>query len=131
MHHRIHDIRDMYNLDTEEDVSKFLNDKAERLHRRGYKLENQGSLQAYINDGRWVASCSRCNSGIACSPGRNENMCLECGSMYEIIFPSNWRAVENVLLERKMQNRNWHFGETVAELKAENDKHGVQKPTAL
>lgn len=47
------------------------------------------------------------------------------GSAYEIIFPADKAKIEAVLRARPVTARNWHEGETVADLIAENAERGI------
>jgi hypothetical protein len=98
-----------------------------------------GTLQAYVNRGRWVADCLNCSNGILIHPEWPEASCLGTGCFYvftSIAVPTEWRRIEAVLLKRPMRYQHWlcaaqrtkWFGrgttlpdETVDELTAENE----------
>jgi len=86
-----------------------------------------GSVQAYVNHGRWVADCPM----LACYGARmvSDTHPMQCGSCgggpYRVLFPQQRAAIEAVLLKRPDdRNQNW-AGETLAALRAENRAHGV------
>lgn len=84
------------------------------------------TVTPYINQGRWVADCPNCGSGIACWDRNPEACCLgnRCGHVYTVAWqPAAVRAeVERVLAVRLEDHQNWEAqrGETVEELKIEN-----------
>jgi hypothetical protein len=83
-------------------------------------------LVPFVSLGAWVGQCL-CGAGVACHPGWPEARCFACGSVYvAIAWPADRAAIEAALLRRpRMENRNWHQPETVADLLAENIAHGV------
>lgn len=85
------------------------------------------TVLAYVNEDRWVASCPNCNSGMACTPGI-EAVCLDCGSIYSVEFPSQKQIeqAEKILEVRPVRNRNWFPEiEKIADLKKENKEKGL------
>ena len=82
-----------------------------------------GGIAAYINHSRWVADCPNCNAGIACHPGVSDAVCLECGERYRVAFPRDREGIEAVLLQRRKANRHWYPGETIDDLRRENEAH--------
>ena len=100
------------------------------LHTRRLELIDEIStvLRAYVNHGRWVADCPACNGGVL-GPNPQDGgtaPCLDCGHLYTIAYPQEWRAIQALLVRRpRMENRNWRPGETCALLRAENLEHGV------
>ena len=88
------------------------------------------AVRAYVNHGRWVASCE-CGGAEVVSSGDPFFMCLSCyneadgGKLRRVLFPRNRSALEGVLLGRKEPgSRNWEVGETVADLKRQNSARG-------
>lgn len=81
-------------------------------------------LPAYVSDGRWVADCVRCASGVACWPENPRGCCLACGAVYTVVFPpaADIARAERVLDARPAGAANWRpdLGEDVADLKVEN-----------
>ncbi len=83
------------------------------------------TVAAYVSDGRWVADCVRCASGVACWPANPKACCLACGALYSVDYPPAAAIVkaEAVLDARAVSGQqNWRpdRGETVADLKVEN-----------
>ena len=98
----------------------------------------QNQVFATINEGRWIAECPTHDGGaIVVSQTQPYFLCPTCGSpenagnWYHIIFPSDKRVIENLLLKRPAKdnfqaiNRNWKPGETIADLQRENNEHGI------
>lgn len=87
-------------------------------------------LKAYVNEGRWVADCPRCNGGIAVWAGMPDAACYDCGRIFsDIKFPKDRDRVraERVLSKRK-STRRMHWdpdNESVEDLKVENAVQGV------
>ena len=85
------------------------------------------SLAAYVNEGRWVADCPNCGSGIALDRDWADGRCLGLayGFVYPITWPSNADAIESALIVRNRLNQSWVTTETVSDLHAENTAHGL------
>lgn len=85
------------------------------------------TIDAYINESRWVADCPNCNGGIAAWPENEKGCCLDCGYVFSVAFPSSKdiREAEDALLARPERNRNWlPASESVSDLKTENTRKG-------
>lgn len=86
-----------------------------------------GILEAEINHGRWIVKCE-CN-GAEKAWEEGLFMCLSClngahkHQYRKVVFPEQRVDIESVLLCRPIPNRNWHPGEIVDQLKAENEEH--------
>ncbi len=108
---------------------------------------------AYVNHGRWVAECATpgCPGAERKWPGfavkettvvdpltgnRFTRLfgisadgwlhCANCGQLSRVQFPSEADQIEEVLSMRPVpETRNWMPGETLADLTAENEAHGV------
>jgi len=119
---------DMYRLPTEADCDAFA---ALMICIRKLEPHDGGEVSAHISAGRWAADCTECNSGMACSPGRDYTACIDCGALYSIRFPTDGNKVEAILLKRRLDNQNWHPGETIGDLESENTIRGVNNPLAL
>lgn len=107
------------------DFEQMNNETAARHGKVGKKAQDQ--VSAYINHSRWVADCPNCNAGIACLPGVNQIVCLECGERYDVAWPADREGIESALLCRPQRNRHWRPGESVKDLKRENKQYGVGK----
>lgn len=111
---------------------------ARHLSRSGITpWDHDEPVTAYVNRGRWVASCVECGGGMACWSEMDHTQCLDCGARYRVDFPEDADEAARILVERTIEHRNWfpvditvggmeHKGETVADLKAENALHGVR-----
>ena len=84
-----------------------------------------------VNHGRWVAYCPNCNGSENVGTDDPVMMCFSCGNYHlagklaPVQFPTERRAIEQLLVERPRQNQNWTPDEDVAKLAAENAEHGV------
>lgn len=84
-------------------------------------------LKARVNHGRWLVDCE-CN-GAELAWDEGVFMCLSCfnaGHEHKYrtaIFPRNRKAIELLLMGRPVENRNWYPGESLAQLRAENEAH--------
>lgn len=97
----------------------------------------QGTVDAYINQGRWIAECPIGHGDAVCASesfpfflctagGMAENS----GNWYNVRYPANKRAIEQELEKRMAvhpfkaaQARNWKPGETLKDLQDENKAH--------
>ena len=84
-------------------------------------------ILAYVNQGRWIAKCECGGAEIIWSEGLF--MCQSCwNSAYKhnfrpVVFPEQRAEIEYILDMRPLMNRHWLLGETIAQLKAENEEH--------
>ncbi len=95
------------------------------------------TLVPYIDSGRWVADCvermpqsgSPCRAGIAADPEMGVALCFGCGAVYtRLSWPVGAQQAETILMRRPDPNlRNFHPGETVAGLQAENVVLGIKE----
>ena len=99
-------------------------------------------VRAYVNHGRWVADCVRefCNNAMRLEPRQAAYRCSNCGLDAAIEWPADADEIWRVLERRPVpQTRNWFpaghdlavragcpHGQTVADLLAENEEHGVK-----
>ncbi len=99
--------------------------------------QNQGTVNATINQGRWIAECpAGCGNAIVVSQAFPYYICVDCGSdendgnWYNVIFPRTKKAIETELLKRSAKKpfwadtRNWTT-ESLATLREENRVLGV------
>jgi hypothetical protein len=88
-------------------------------------------LPVRVNHGRWVVDCPVCLSAQLASFTEQRFLCAECGNVsvggkwLSIVWPPDAVAIENALVIRPTENRNWLPGETVADLRRENTGHGI------
>lgn len=128
----IRDQRHIYGLDADADpqhVEAFWTDWGRRkgFPNRGMARDlarSDQTLPAYINLGRWCASCPGCNGGVAAWWGNPNGCCLDCGTVYAIEFPAELAEIEEALTSRPPKHRNWRPGMDVADLKVGNIKRG-------
>lgn len=74
---------------------------------------------ARVDWGRWVADCP-CRAGVAVHPEWATTGCLECGRILNVTVPSEFRDIEDALLERSEDSqRHWDPSKTVETLRAE------------
>ena len=120
-HHRVKSAEEYLSRHTQK-----MNEKA----RRGSQFrvhEDPEPLTAYVNGGNWIVRCS-CGAGNATDPQWRIACCYGCGAIHRTIaFPPSAALSEGVrlLLDRPVANRNWEPGETVDDLRRENDEHGL------
>lgn len=79
-------------------------------------------LTAYCSDNRWVADCPECNGGVSCWDENPHGCCLDCGHVYVVKFPKDYKIAAALLEQRPPGARHWHphRGETVDQLAEEN-----------
>lgn len=85
-----------------------------------------GKIAARVNHGRWIVECpqDRCGGAQLASQIDLRFVCVECGAgPYKVVWPKTRAAIEEALEPRPEANRNWHPGETVKDLHAENAGH--------
>jgi hypothetical protein len=88
--------------------------------------ESDERIAAHIGHGRWLVDCPHCPHYVLMAWPKNERaFCTGCGTTYLVDFPDDYAEVERILLFRSVENRNWTPGETIAELRAENEAHGL------
>ena len=85
----------------------------------------RGKVEAYVNEGRWIAECPEeyCNGAEFVDPDWPVMVCSGgCGSgPFGVVFPKERENLTAVLVRRPVPaTRNWAPGETVLGLKAEN-----------
>ena len=98
---------------------------------RPFPATFKGNVEAVINHGRYIVNCPNgCGGASVVSIKDSYFVCVECGSpendglFYNVKFPGQKARIEELLLKRPIQNRNW-IKETVAELEDENRVKGV------
>lgn len=97
--------------------------------------EPSGSaLLAVVDANRWIVHCLTCNGAEFAWKTTHMFMCVTCWNgtndfMFRPVdFPKRMKAIERVLMARpNPASRNWLPSETVADLEAENEKHGLPK----
>lgn len=106
--------------------------KAEALARFfEFNEEMRGTVAAEVCRGRWLARCPCCAGAEEASYIVPVFYCLSCGNalndgcVMTVEFPEGREALEELLLKRNIENRNWRAGETVELLQKENEEHGL------
>jgi hypothetical protein len=123
---------------TQAELQKRHERKVAELRRMGERVSvhpNRTAVTARINEGRWLFDCVEldCGSGVLAHPEWQIGRCFGCGAVYtQIAFPSDWQAVEKVLLQRaRTATRNWEPASSLDDLRQENADHGIVPPTPL
>ena len=87
-------------------------------------------LKACVNRGRWLIQCECDGAEYAFEEGLF--MCQSCWNTNHqhkyrrFVFPKGREAIEWILMVSPLPNRNWLLGETLAQLKAENEAHTLE-----
>lgn len=82
-------------------------------------------IQPVIQQGRWLVPCP-CGNFPSYDPEWQLAVCLDCAAIYKSAPPCDWREIEACLMRRpNAENRNMEHDETLADLRRENDEHGL------
>ena len=91
-------------------------------------------LPAIVNANRWIVECPVCNGAEFAWKEWPLFLCATCWNgangyaFRPVVFPDDVEAIERVLMARPVPDRrNWLPGESVADLMAENEAHGLPK----
>ena len=91
--------------------------------------DSHESIQVFVDHGRWVVNCPRCNSAQLAYASDPRFLCAECHNggvgWLTVEWPERVADIERALMRRPTENRNWQPGETPAALLAENRLHGI------
>lgn len=111
---------------------KYLKDQQEKFRRAGTTVNLHGiddpsgdPVKAFIHQGQWVAQCEDCNGASFIDPDEPVFFCFGCGNRRNggncrpVEVPANWREIEQVLLERPVED--------VAGL-TDNERVGMARP---
>lgn len=95
------------------------------LTKHGIRTFQGGTVDAYLNHGRWVADCP-CNGAELVAPGL-EMVCGSCGAVHQVRFPkkSDRQKIEAACGKRPVLHQNWSPAESVGELEAQNIENGI------
>lgn len=101
-----------------------------------FETKVAGSVDCYVNHGRWVADCPAGDGGaLLVSADEPLFWCLVCGNKanggawYVVRFPQDAEQIEALLSARSNRNnRNWGLAEDVAVIAAENAERGIKEP---
>lgn len=153
----------------------YIKKQQRKIHMRGIPLNIEWKVQgkpvfARIWQGQWIADCEYCNGASFVDPDEPIFFCFGCANrvngmhLRPVEFPSDWKEIEKVLLERPVDDvrgltdneragmarpllyldrgngepllpltRSWIPGETIEELRAQQDnlieqwKKGLRK----
>lgn len=89
------------------------------------------SIAAYANHGRWVVACPDCDGAQIACPDDRRFMCNECGNVSigglwrPVVWPKDRAKIDALLNLRPRNNQHWVPGETLADLREENESNGV------
>lgn len=112
------------------------------------QLVESGRRHAYVSGGWWLVRCAEqqadgswgpgCRNCPHAETGSNLAVCLNCGRVYDVVFPADRAEAEAALLERPVPRTRsyfWHKShplhltggkpEKAATLHAENAKNGI------
>lgn len=95
------------------------------------EISTEAVGHAIVRQRRWVVLCPWCPSAQYAHTTDKRFFCVECGNAavggkwVAVEWPPNPEEIERTLMVRPSDNRNWEWGETVADLVAENFEHGV------
>lgn len=118
-------------------TDRYITKLREQAKARG-PLVKFGTINAYVNWGRWVADCLNCNGAALVKPGVEmvcggliENLAdpmspTPCQATFQVLFPSNVKDIERLLAPRPPANQNWK-NEDLADLLGENIAAGLEK----
>lgn len=86
-----------------------------------------------VNTGRWLVPCPWCMSAQLASRNDHRFFCTECrnvgaeGKWVQVVWPESSEEIEALLSMRPVhRTQNWLSHETLGDLLAENETHGVR-----
>jgi hypothetical protein len=86
-------------------------------------------VHAFVNAGRWLVQCPRCNGAQFAFQNDPWFLCTDCpdGHVWRtVVWPKERRNLEAELLVRPdRETRSWRLGESIADLVKQNAEHGV------
>ncbi|MBA7664676.1 hypothetical protein ES703_72737 [subsurface metagenome] len=92
-------------------------------------------VPAFVNKGNWLVVCPKC-AGAEYALEKGWFFCCSCKHSYmghkyrRLVFPTNRARIEELLIIRPLENRNWTPNETVEDLERENKEHAAELLTA-
>jgi hypothetical protein len=83
-------------------------------------------LSVFYDHGRWLTVCPNEPLGsIIVIPEQVTVACPRCGRRWPLSWPAEREEIERICLFRpEARNRSWKPGETVDDLRRENEAHG-------
>jgi hypothetical protein len=94
-------------------------------------------VEAFVNHGRWLWKCNRCNEAQVASEHDRRAFCCGCfnhgAGYHEVVWPADnvRHQIETLLLRRPLANRNWFPNETIDQLQVENIALGLSSSAPL
>jgi hypothetical protein len=94
---------------------------------KGLEVSTNPPLKARAEHARWIIDCPNCNNAEFLFED-NLFFCSLCGNSdidgkaRQIKMPVERKQIETILGKRKIKNRHWFPGETIADLENENGK---------
>jgi hypothetical protein len=115
----IADERHAYGVATLDDVLVWRLLYADRMEGKSLH-ERPHVVKPYINAGRWIFGCPDCgaNHVNSATPGLPTVVCSTCSGEFPAQFPDDREAIEQELLMRPLDERQWTPGEALSELQA-------------
>jgi len=92
-------------------------------------------VKAFVNKGAWLVGCPKCG-GAEYAWEEGWFFCCSCKNSYmghkyrRLEFPKDRARIEELLVVRALDNRNWTPRETVEDLERENKEHAAELLTA-
>ncbi len=109
--------------------------RLEKLRRR-FRIKDAGfddlsfPVKAFVNHGAWLVLCPKCG-GAEYAWEEGWFFCCSCKNSYmghkyrPLVFPADRARIEELLVLRPLDNRNWNPKETVEDLDRENNEHAA------
>lgn len=88
-------------------------------------------VKAFVNKGNWLVVCPKC-AGAEYAWEERWFFCCSCKNSYmghqyrRLVFPKDRARIEELLVVRPLDNRNWTPNETVKDLERENKEHAAE-----
>lgn len=90
------------------------------------KPHHAAAGEVQVRQGRWVVECACAPDACASyDPEWGLAVCLACAAIYVVAPPADWREVEACLMRRPLLHRNMWHGETLRDLRVENERHAL------
>ena len=94
-------------------------------HLRWPALHRVTMATPIVRQGRWLITCP-CGNYPVYDPEWHLAVCFDCAAVYQVAPPPRWQEIEATLMRRPdVHTRNYEAHETLADLRRENDAHGL------
>ena len=93
--------------------------------------EKSFPVKAFVNKGNWLVVCPKC-AGAEYAWEEGWFFCCSCKNSYmghkyrRLVFPKDRARIEDLLVIRPLDNRNWTPNETVEDKERENKEHATE-----